>query len=114
MIKTRSFLFVLFLAYALLMLTFLHDKNQSNIYFVNVYRNSANALLRIFSLEVHFIYRSYLILLVHLGEHLRDPHALTLFIRFTTYLMTVNLVQWRAVIGILIAEAQRYRTIYTI
>ena len=52
----RSFSFVLFLAYALLMLTSLHDKNQSNIYFVNVFRNSVNALLRIFSVEFHFIY----------------------------------------------------------
>ena len=39
----RSFSFVLFLAYALLMLTFLRGKNQSNIYSVNVYRNKANA-----------------------------------------------------------------------
>ena len=39
----RPFPFVLFLADALLMLTFLHDKNQWNIYSVNVYRNKANA-----------------------------------------------------------------------
>ena len=64
----RSFSFVLLLAYALLMLTFLHDKNQLNIYSVNVYQNSANALLRIFSLEFHFSYSSYLILLVRLRE----------------------------------------------
>ena len=64
----RSFSFVLLLAYALLMLTFLHDKNQLNIYSVNVYQNSANALLRIFSLEFHLNYSSYLILLVRLRE----------------------------------------------
>ena len=52
------------------MLTFLHDKNQWNIYFVNVLRNSANALLRIFSIEFHFMYSSYLYLLVPLGESL--------------------------------------------
>ena len=46
----ESFSFVLFLAYALLMLMSLHDKNQSNIYFVNVFRNSANALLSLFHL----------------------------------------------------------------
>ena len=67
----RSFLFVSFLAYALLMLIFLHDKSHSNIYFVNVIPNSANALLRIFSIEFHFTYSLYLILLVCLGESLR-------------------------------------------
>ena len=45
MLMVESFSFVLFLAYALLMLMSLHDKNQSNICFVNVFRNSANALL---------------------------------------------------------------------
>ena len=78
----RSFSFVLFLAYSLLMLTFLHDKNQSNIYFVSVFRNSVNAILRIFCIEFHFIYSSYLILLVCLGESLGGPHVFTLFIRF--------------------------------
>ena len=82
MLMVRSFSFVSFLAYALLMLTFLHDKSQSNIYFGNVIRNSANALLRIFSIEFHFIYSLYLILLVRLGESLWGEHFLTLFIRF--------------------------------
>ena len=45
MLMVESFSFVLFLAYALLMLMSLYDKNQSNICFVNVFRNSANALL---------------------------------------------------------------------
>ena len=41
-----------------------------------------NALLRIFDIEFHFIYSSYLILLVCLGESFGGPHVLTLFIRF--------------------------------
>ena len=82
MLMVRSFSFVLLLAYALLMLTFLHDKNQLNIYSINVYQNSANALSRIFSLEFHLNYSSYLILLVRLGESLGCPYVLTVFIRF--------------------------------
>ena len=82
MLMVRSFSFVLLLAYALLMLTFLDDKNQLNIYSVNVYQNSANALLRIFSLEFHLNYSSYLILLVRLRESLGGPHVRTVFIRF--------------------------------
>ena len=74
MLMVRSFSFALFLAYALLMLTFSHDENQSNIYSVNVYRKIANAL-KIFSLKFPLIYSSYLTLLVRLVESL-------LFIRF--------------------------------
>ena len=74
MLMVRSFSFALFLAYASLMLTFSHDKNQSNIYSVNVYRKIANAL-KIFSLKFPLIYSSYLTLLVRLVESL-------LFIRF--------------------------------
>ena len=55
----KSFSFVLFLVFAL-MLTFLHEKKSV----------IANALLRIFSTEFHFIYGLYLILLVYLGESL--------------------------------------------
>ena len=82
MLIVRSFSLAFFLSYALLLLTFLHDKSQSNIYFFNVFRNSPNALLRIFSIEFHFIYSSYLVLLVCLGESFRGPHVVTLFIRF--------------------------------
>ena len=82
MLIVRSFSLALFLSYALLLLTFLHDKSQSNIYFFNVFRNSPNALLRIFSIEFHFIYSSYLVLLVCLGKSFRGPHVVTLFIRF--------------------------------
>ena len=39
-------------------------------------------LLKDIFLEFRFIYSSHLILLVHLGESLGDPHVLTLFIRF--------------------------------
>ena len=82
------------------MLTFLHDKNQWNVYFINVFRNSANALLQIFSIEFHFIFGSYSILLVRLGKSLGGPHVLTLFIRFYYISDDINLGQWRAVIGI--------------
>ena len=82
LLLVRSFSLILLVAYALLMLTFLHDKSQSNVYSVNVFRNSANALLRISSIEFHFIYSSYLILSVWLGEFLGSPHVFTLLIIF--------------------------------
>ena len=78
----RSFSFVLFLADVLLILNFWHDKSKPNISIVNGFRISANALLRLFSIEFYFICSAYLILLVCLGESLGGPHVLTLFIRF--------------------------------
>ena len=76
------FSFVFFLVYALLMLTFLYDKSQSNIYIVNGFRISANVLLRILSIDFFFIiYSVYLILLICLRESL-GPHVFTLFIKF--------------------------------
>ena len=82
MLMVRSFSFVLFLAFALLMLTFSHGKSQSNIHIGNDFRISANALLRIFSMEFYFTYSAYLILLVRLEESLGGPHVFTLFTRF--------------------------------
>ena len=66
------------------MLTFSDDKSQSNIYIyiANGFRISTNALFRIFSVELCFIYSAYLILLVRLGESLGAPNIFTLFIRF--------------------------------
>ena len=63
------------------MLTFSDDKSQSNIYIANGFRISTNALFRIFSVELCFIYSAYLILLARLGESLGAPNIFTLFIR---------------------------------
>ena len=54
----------------------------NRIYILSMFVEIKQMLFKDIFLEFRFIYISHLILLVHLGESLGDPHVLTLFIRF--------------------------------